>query len=105
MQTRLYTDVLTLSVTEPGKHHPINTTDRHRRGTTLEMDSLKQFTSCVMGKNPSTKRGAKKSQHVRRSSFTRRQSVSRRRSLPCSSGQKVPDSWLRMYQDELKRER
>ncbi|XP_044028966.1 uncharacterized protein si:ch211-81a5.8 isoform X2 [Siniperca chuatsi] len=65
---------------------------------------LKQFTSCVSGKNASTKRGAERSQSVRRSSFTRRKSVSRRRSLPCSS-QKVPDSWLRMYQAELKRER
>ncbi|KAI3358701.1 hypothetical protein L3Q82_015110 [Scortum barcoo] len=68
------------------------------------MDSLRQLTSCVSGKNPKTKRGVKKSQSVRRSSFTRRQSVSRRRSLPCSS-QKVPDSWLRMYQADLKRER
>ncbi|KAM3595833.1 uncharacterized protein V6R79_003528 [Siganus canaliculatus] len=65
---------------------------------------LKQFTSCVSGKSSSNKRGNKKSQSVRRSSFTRRRSVSRRRSLPCSN-QKVPDSWLRMYQDELKRER
>uniref|UniRef100_A0A671U455 Uncharacterized protein n=1 Tax=Sparus aurata TaxID=8175 RepID=A0A671U455_SPAAU len=48
---------------------------------------LKQFTSCVSGKSTTTKR-----------------SVSRRRSLPCNS-QKVPDSWLRLYQDELKRER
>ncbi|XP_076610896.1 uncharacterized protein LOC143335387 [Chaetodon auriga] len=65
---------------------------------------LKQFTSCVSGKNATTKRGDKKSPSVRRNSFTRRKSVSRRRSLPCSS-QKVPDSWLRMYQDELRRER
>ncbi|XP_049889847.1 uncharacterized protein si:ch211-81a5.8 [Epinephelus moara] len=65
---------------------------------------LKQFTSCVSGKKPPAKRGAKESQPVRRSSFSRRKSVSRRRSLPCSS-QKVPDSWLRMYQAELKRER
>lgn len=65
---------------------------------------LKQFTSCVSGKNTTAKRGAKKSQSVRRSSFTRRKSISRRRSLPCSS-QKVPDSWLRVYQDELKKER
>ncbi|XP_051246542.1 uncharacterized protein si:ch211-81a5.8 isoform X2 [Dicentrarchus labrax] len=67
---------------------------------------LKQFTaSCVSGKSAAaTKMGNKKSQSVRRSSFTRRKSVSRRRSLPCNS-QKVPDSWLRMYQDELKRER
>uniref|UniRef100_A0A3B5JX73 Uncharacterized protein n=1 Tax=Takifugu rubripes TaxID=31033 RepID=A0A3B5JX73_TAKRU len=50
---------------------------------------LKQFTSYLA---------------VRRSSFSRRRSISRRRSLPCSS-QKVPDSWLRVYQDELKRER
>uniref|UniRef100_A0A3Q1I5K8 Uncharacterized protein n=1 Tax=Anabas testudineus TaxID=64144 RepID=A0A3Q1I5K8_ANATE len=49
---------------------------------------LKQFTSCMSGKNTSNKRG----------------SVSRRRSLPCNN-QKVPDSWLRIYQDELKRER
>ncbi|XP_074542414.1 uncharacterized protein LOC141802697 [Halichoeres trimaculatus] len=61
---------------------------------------LKQFTSCVSGKNTPSKR----SQSVRRSSFTRRKSVSRRRSLPCSS-QKVPDSWLRIYQAELKKER
>ncbi|CAJ1083278.1 uncharacterized protein si:ch211-81a5.8 isoform X1 [Xyrichtys novacula] len=61
---------------------------------------LKQFTSCVSGKNSP----AKRSQSVRRNSFTRRKSVSRRRSLPCSS-QKVPDSWLRIYQAELKRER
>ncbi|TKS88361.1 hypothetical protein D9C73_023209 [Collichthys lucidus] len=67
---------------------------------------LKQFTSCVSGKskNAATKRVEKRSQSVRRSSFTRRKSISRRRSLPCSS-QKVPDSWLRMYQAELKRER
>ncbi|XP_068431277.1 uncharacterized protein si:ch211-81a5.8 isoform X2 [Clinocottus analis] len=65
---------------------------------------LKQFTSCVSGKRSSTKRGAKRSQSVRRNSFTRRKSVSRRRSLP-SSNQKVPDSWLRLYQDDLKRER
>ncbi|XP_068603621.1 uncharacterized protein si:ch211-81a5.8 [Brachionichthys hirsutus] len=61
---------------------------------------LKQLTSCVMGK----KTTAKRSQAARRSSFTRRRSVSRRRSLPCSS-QKVPDSWMRLYQEELKRER
>ncbi|XP_041663888.1 uncharacterized protein si:ch211-81a5.8 isoform X2 [Cheilinus undulatus] len=61
---------------------------------------LKQFTSCVSGKNAP----AKRSQSVRRNSFTRRKSVSRRRSLPCSS-QKVPDSWLRIYQAELKKER
>ncbi|XP_054462654.1 uncharacterized protein si:ch211-81a5.8 isoform X2 [Anoplopoma fimbria] len=65
---------------------------------------LKQFTSCVSWKHTPTKRGAKGSQSVRRSSFTRRKSVSRRRSLPCST-QKVPDSWLRLYQDDLKRER
>uniref|UniRef100_A0A3Q3KMQ0 Uncharacterized protein n=1 Tax=Mastacembelus armatus TaxID=205130 RepID=A0A3Q3KMQ0_9TELE len=65
---------------------------------------LKQFTSCVSGKNTSNSRGAKRSQSVRRSSFTRRKSVSRRRSLPCSS-QKVPDSWLRVYQAELNKER
>uniref|UniRef100_A0A4W6F9R6 Uncharacterized protein n=1 Tax=Lates calcarifer TaxID=8187 RepID=A0A4W6F9R6_LATCA len=49
---------------------------------------LKQFTSCVSGKSTSNNRG----------------SISRRRSLPCSN-QKVPDSWLRVYQAELKRER
>ncbi|XP_040044584.1 uncharacterized protein LOC120826402 isoform X1 [Gasterosteus aculeatus] len=65
---------------------------------------LKQFTSCVSGTRTSTKRGTKGSQSVRRSSFTRRKSVSRRRSLP-SSNQKVPDSWLRLYQDDLQRER
>ncbi|XP_075306507.1 uncharacterized protein LOC142368268 [Odontesthes bonariensis] len=65
---------------------------------------LKQFTSCVSGKSASAKRDTKKSQSVRRSSFARRKSVSRRRSLPCNS-QKVPDSWLRSYQDELKKER
>ncbi|XP_039676225.1 uncharacterized protein si:ch211-81a5.8 isoform X1 [Perca fluviatilis] len=65
---------------------------------------LKQFTSCVSQKKPPTKRAAKGSQSVRRSSFTRRKSVSRRRSLPCNS-QKVPDSWLRIYQAELKKER
>ncbi|XP_035038143.2 uncharacterized protein si:ch211-81a5.8 [Hippoglossus stenolepis] len=65
---------------------------------------LKQFTSCVSGKSSPNKRGAKRSESVRRSSFTRRSSISRRRSLPCSS-QKVPDSWLRVYQAELKRER
>nr|XP_046273487.1 uncharacterized protein si:ch211-81a5.8 [Scatophagus argus] len=65
---------------------------------------LKQFTRCVSGKSTTTKRGDKRSQSVRRSSFTRRKSISRRRSLPCSS-QKVPDSWLRIYQAELKRER
>ncbi|XP_031722355.1 uncharacterized protein LOC116393831 isoform X2 [Anarrhichthys ocellatus] len=83
---------------------------QHPHGTTLEMDSLmslgaplKQFTSCVSGKPTSTKRAAKGSQSVRRLSFTRRKSVSRRRSLPCSN-QKVPDSWLKLYQDDLKRE-
>lgn len=65
---------------------------------------LKHFTSWVSTNKAPRKRGAKKSQSVRRSSFTRRRSVSRRRSLPCS-GQKVPDSWLRVYQEELKRER
>ncbi|KAM9738362.1 uncharacterized protein ACNS7B_013742 isoform 1-T2 [Menidia menidia] len=65
---------------------------------------LKQFTSCVSGKKASAKRGGKRSQSVRRSSFTRRKSVGRRRSLPCSSP-KVPDSWLRAYQDDLKKER
>ncbi|TWW65612.1 hypothetical protein D4764_21G0005120 [Takifugu flavidus] len=63
---------------------------------------LKQFTSYLSGKNPKPKRGEARA--VRRSSFSRRRSISRRRSLPCSS-QKVPDSWLRVYQDELKRER
>ncbi|XP_037831545.1 uncharacterized protein si:ch211-81a5.8 [Kryptolebias marmoratus] len=61
---------------------------------------LKQFTSCMSATKTSTKR----SQSGRRCSFTRRKSVGRRRSLPCNS-QKVPDSWLRVYQDELKRER
>ncbi|KAK9526684.1 hypothetical protein VZT92_015369 [Zoarces viviparus] len=65
---------------------------------------LKQFTSCVSGKRTSAKRAAKGSQSVRRLSFTRRKSVSRRRSLPCSN-QKVPDSWLKLYHDDLKRER
>lgn len=64
---------------------------------------LKQFTSCVSGKS-TAKRGAGRSQSVCRSSFTRRRSFSRRRSVPCNS-QKVPDSWLRAYRDELKRER
>ncbi|XP_051811230.1 uncharacterized protein si:ch211-81a5.8 [Acanthochromis polyacanthus] len=64
---------------------------------------LKQFTRCVSGKNTTAKRGTKRSQSVRRNSFTRRKSVSRRRSLPCT--QKVPDSWLRAYQDDLKKER
>lgn len=65
---------------------------------------LKQFTSCVSGTNATAKRGAKKSQSVRRSSFTRRKSIGRRKSLPCGS-QKVPDSWLRVYQAELQKER
>ncbi|XP_047460373.1 uncharacterized protein si:ch211-81a5.8 isoform X2 [Mugil cephalus] len=65
---------------------------------------LKQFTSCVSGKSATTKRVAKRSESVRRNSFTRRKSISRRRSLPCTT-QKVPDSWLRSYQAELKRER
>lgn len=68
---------------------------------------LKQFTSCMTGRGSSHKRGgSKRSQSVRRTSFSRsrRMSVGRRRSLPCTS-QKVPDSWLRVYQDELKRER
>ncbi|XP_061886027.1 uncharacterized protein si:ch211-81a5.8 [Entelurus aequoreus] len=56
--------------------------------------------TCVLDKSSPPKTGAK----GRRSSFTRRTSISRRRSLPCSS-QKVPDSWLRAYQAELKRER
>nr|XP_057904087.1 uncharacterized protein si:ch211-81a5.8 isoform X2 [Doryrhamphus excisus] len=59
--------------------------------------SFKHLSSTNTG---SPKRGAK----GRRSSFTRRASISRRRSLPCSS-QKVPDSWLRVYQAELKQER
>lgn len=63
---------------------------------------LKQFTSYLSGKNPKGKRGNMRT--VRRSSFSRRKSISRRRSLPCSS-QKVPDSWLRIYQEDLKRER
>uniref|UniRef100_A0A3B5PQW8 Uncharacterized protein n=1 Tax=Xiphophorus maculatus TaxID=8083 RepID=A0A3B5PQW8_XIPMA len=54
---------------------------------------LKQFTSCVSGTKNTKKRGRSKGS----------QSV-RRRSLPCSS-QKVPDSWLRVYQEELKKER
>ncbi|XP_072303270.1 uncharacterized protein [Eucyclogobius newberryi] len=65
---------------------------------------LKQFMS---GGASSGKRGATaRSQSVRRASFSRsrRMSVGRRRSLPCTK-QKVPDSWLRVYQDELKRER
>lgn len=65
---------------------------------------LKQFTSFMTGGNATTNRGSKRSQSVRRSSFTRRKSISRRRSLPCG-GQKVPDSWLRAYQADLKRER
>uniref|UniRef100_A0A3B3U1G9 Uncharacterized protein n=1 Tax=Poecilia latipinna TaxID=48699 RepID=A0A3B3U1G9_9TELE len=66
---------------------------------------LKQFTSCMSGTKNAKKGGRSKgSQSVRRFSFTRRKSVSRRRSLPCSS-QKVPDSWLRVYQEELKKER
>ncbi|XP_053718124.1 uncharacterized protein si:ch211-81a5.8 [Synchiropus splendidus] len=66
---------------------------------------LKHFTyGCVSSKSSSAKNAAKSRASVRRSSFTRRRSISRRRSLPCSS-QKVPDSWLRAYQAELKRER
>uniref|UniRef100_A0A3Q2D9L4 Uncharacterized protein n=1 Tax=Cyprinodon variegatus TaxID=28743 RepID=A0A3Q2D9L4_CYPVA len=65
---------------------------------------LKQFTSYVSGTKNTKKRGGKGSQSVRRLSITRRKSVSRRRSLPCNS-QKVPDSWLRVYQEELKKER
>lgn len=64
---------------------------------------LKQFTSCVAGKSAG-QRGTRRTQSVRRNSFTRKRSVSRRRSLPCNS-QKVPDSWLRAYQAELKQER
>uniref|UniRef100_A0A3B3WYL2 Uncharacterized protein n=1 Tax=Poecilia mexicana TaxID=48701 RepID=A0A3B3WYL2_9TELE len=56
---------------------------------------LKQFTSCMSGTKNAKKRG--------RSNGSQK-SVSRRRSLPCSS-QKVPDSWLRVYQEELKKER
>ncbi|XP_034017350.1 uncharacterized protein si:ch211-81a5.8 isoform X4 [Thalassophryne amazonica] len=62
---------------------------------------FKQFTSCMSGRN--TERGEKRSQSARRMSFTWRKSI-RRRSVPCSS-QKVPDSWLRVYQAELKKER
>ncbi|XP_034017349.1 uncharacterized protein si:ch211-81a5.8 isoform X3 [Thalassophryne amazonica] len=76
--------------------------------TAAEMASLmslgapfKQFTSCMSGRN--TERGEKRSQSARRMSFTWRKSI-RRRSVPCSS-QKVPDSWLRVYQAELKKER
>ncbi|CAN9504072.1 unnamed protein product [Ophioblennius macclurei] len=65
---------------------------------------LKQFTSCMSGKGTTAKRGGKRSESVRRSSFSRRKSVSRRRSLPCNT-QKVPDSWLRAYQADLKKER
>ncbi|KAF6720639.1 hypothetical protein FQA47_002299 [Oryzias melastigma] len=70
----------------------------------MSLGSLKQFTSCMSGKSASSQRG-KRSQSVRRSSFSRRKSVGigRRRSLPGS--QKVPDSWLRVYQEELKKER
>ncbi|CAK6949217.1 uncharacterized protein si:ch211-81a5.8 [Scomber scombrus] len=71
--------------------------------------SLKQFTSCVSG----TITSAKRSQPVRRNSLARRRSISRRRSVPCNSrrrsvpcnSQKVQDSWLRVYQAELKKER
>ncbi|CAL8295120.1 unnamed protein product [Merluccius merluccius] len=74
---------------------------------------LRQFTSCVYSTNP----GGKKTPSVRRNSFARRQSIGarrmsipcmgfdRRKSLPCSASQKVPDSWLRVYQAELKQER
>ncbi|XP_078146467.1 uncharacterized protein LOC144542887 [Centroberyx gerrardi] len=65
---------------------------------------LKQFTSCMSGTNSSSKRGAKRSQSVRRNSFGRMKSAGRRKSLPCSS-QKVPDSWLRAYRAELNSER
>ncbi|XP_068190025.1 uncharacterized protein si:ch211-81a5.8 isoform X2 [Antennarius striatus] len=66
---------------------------------------LKQFTSYMSGKKTPSKRGGKRGpSSARRSSFTRRKSISRRRSLPVG-GQKVPDSWMRMYQEELKRER
>ncbi|XP_053190341.1 uncharacterized protein si:ch211-81a5.8 [Scomber japonicus] len=66
--------------------------------------SLKQFTSCVSGKKTSAKRVPNRSQSVRRNSLARRRSISRRRSVPCNS-QKVQDSWLRVYQAELKKER
>lgn len=97
-----------ISDTDPGKTSPDSPQTPARLS---KMDSfmslgapLKQFTSCVSGKSTTTKRAEKRSQSVRRNSFTRRKSVSRRRSLPCNT-QKVPDSWLRLYQDELKRER
>lgn len=64
---------------------------------------LKHFTSYLLGKKPKTDK-REGTRATRRSSFSRRKSISRRRSLPCTS-QKVPDSWLRVYQDELKRER
>ncbi|RVE67174.1 hypothetical protein OJAV_G00115020 [Oryzias javanicus] len=82
-------------------------TDSSRMDSFMSLGSpLKQFTSCMSGKSASSKRGGKRSQSVRRSSFSRRKSVGigRRRSLPGSS-QKVPDSWLRVYQEELKKER
>ncbi|KAJ3609594.1 hypothetical protein NHX12_024114 [Muraenolepis orangiensis] len=78
---------------------------------------LRQFTSCVYRTIP----GGKKVPSVRRNSFARRKSVGarrmslpymgmgigRRKSLPCASStsQKVPDSWLRVYQDDIKKER
>ncbi|CAL8298180.1 unnamed protein product [Lota lota] len=81
------------------------------------MDSMKSlgapFTSCVYWANP----GSKKTPSVRRNSFTRRKSIGarrmslpckgigRRKSLPCGTSQKVPDSWLWVYQTELKKER
>uniref|UniRef100_A0A8C6SQ02 Uncharacterized protein n=1 Tax=Neogobius melanostomus TaxID=47308 RepID=A0A8C6SQ02_9GOBI len=68
---------------------------------------LKQFTSCMTRRaSPHKRGGSKRSESVRRTSLSRsrRVSVGRRRSVPCTS-QKVPDSWLRVYQDELKKER
>ncbi|CAL8396929.1 unnamed protein product [Gadus morhua 'NCC'] len=80
------------------------------------MDSMKSlgapFASCVYWANP-----GKKTPSVRRNSFTRRKSIGarrmslpgkgigRRKSLPCRPSQKVPESWLTVYQADLQKER
>ncbi|XP_054620077.1 uncharacterized protein si:ch211-81a5.8 isoform X1 [Dunckerocampus dactyliophorus] len=76
-----------------------------KQGDDRGMDSILSLGASFKHLSSTTKTSSPKTgAQGRRSSFTRRASISRRRSLPCSS-QKVPDSWLRVYQAELKRER
>ena len=65
---------------------------------------IKQLTNYVYGTKNGRRGSVKNTPAVRRKSIARRQSVVRRKSAPCTS-QKVPDSWLRVYQADLQRER